>query len=122
MAKRSDKPSAKNNTGDSAPKAAAQGGRAKSAQASGKNPSGGGKSGATMSRAAAKAAATPSKVEQLKEFFGESWVEVKKVTWPTRKECITTGVAVVVLVIIMSLFLALVDMGLGKLVKYIIGN
>ncbi|MFV0349688.1 MAG: preprotein translocase subunit SecE [Halodesulfovibrio sp.] len=61
-----------------------------------------------------------SKISQLKEYFEESQVEIKKVVWPSRKETITTGVAVLVLVVIMSLFLGVVDLGLTKLVEYIL--
>ncbi|MGE4299296.1 MAG: preprotein translocase subunit SecE [Desulfovibrionaceae bacterium] len=60
------------------------------------------------------------KARQLKEFFEESKVELKKVTWPSRKETITTGIAVVVLVIVFSLFLGIVDLGLSKVVKLIL--
>ncbi len=61
-----------------------------------------------------------SKVTQFKEFFEESQVEIKKVVWPTRKETVTAGVAVLVLVVVMSLFLGVVDLSLTKLVEYIL--
>lgn len=60
------------------------------------------------------------KIAQFREFFEESKAEMKKVTWPTRRETITTSVAVLVLVILMSLFLGVVDLGLSKLVEYIL--
>ncbi|GFM37854.1 preprotein translocase subunit SecE [Desulfovibrio psychrotolerans] len=61
-----------------------------------------------------------SKITQLKEFFEESQVEIKKVVWPSRKETVTTGVAVLVLVVVMSIFLGVIDLGLTKLVEYIL--
>lgn len=47
-------------------------------------------------------------------------MELKKVTWPTRKETLNTGVAVLILVVIMSIFLGLVDLGLARLVEFIL--
>ena len=61
-----------------------------------------------------------SKVTQLKEFFEESQVEIKKVVWPSRKETVQTSIAVLALVVVMSLFLGVVDLGLTKLVEYIL--
>ena len=60
------------------------------------------------------------KVTELKQFFDESLVEIKKVTWPSRKETVSTSIAVVVLVFVMSLFLGVVDLGLTKLVELIL--
>ena len=61
-----------------------------------------------------------SKVTQLKEFFEESQVEIKKVVWPSRKETVQTSIAVLALVVVMSLFLGFVDLSLTKLVEYIL--
>ncbi|WP_045221944.1 preprotein translocase subunit SecE [Desulfonatronum thioautotrophicum] len=60
------------------------------------------------------------KAVQFKDFFEKSKLELKKVTWPTRKETQATCMAVVVLVIIMSLFLGLVDLALAKIVEVIL--
>ncbi|MBU1002992.1 MAG: preprotein translocase subunit SecE [Proteobacteria bacterium] len=62
----------------------------------------------------------PGKVEQFKEYFEQSIVEMKKVVWPTRKEAVATSVAVLVLVIFMSLFLGLIDLGLSKAIEAIL--
>jgi len=61
-----------------------------------------------------------AKAAQLKEFFDQSKVEMKKVTWPSRKETITTSVAVLVLAIVMAAFLGLVDLGLAKAIEAIL--
>ncbi|NJB69527.1 preprotein translocase subunit SecE [Desulfobaculum xiamenense] len=61
-----------------------------------------------------------SKIQQLKEFFDQSKVEMKKVTWPTRKETIATSVAVLVLCLVMAVFLGLVDTGLTKAIEAIL--
>jgi len=60
------------------------------------------------------------KAKEFKTFLDESRVEMKKVTWPTRKETVTTSVAVLILVVLMSLFLGIVDLGLSKLVEYLL--
>ena len=65
-------------------------------------------------------AALTEKVGQFREFFEESKVELKKVTWPTRKETIATCGAVLILVLVMSVFLGIVDMGVSSLVKLIL--
>ncbi len=69
---------------------------------------------------AKKVATEPGKVQQLREFFDQSVVEMKKVTWPTRKEAVATSVAVLVLVVFMSLFLGVVDLGLAKAIEAIL--
>jgi preprotein translocase subunit SecE len=60
------------------------------------------------------------KITQLRDYFEEAKGELRKVTWPTRKETTATGIAVLVLVFVMSLFLGVVDLGLTKLVEYIL--
>jgi preprotein translocase subunit SecE len=61
-----------------------------------------------------------AKAQELKEFFEESQVELKKVTWPTRKETLATCTAVMILVVVMSLFLGIVDLGLSKIVEAVL--
>ena len=68
----------------------------------------------------ASGAPLKGKVEQAREFFEQSKVELKKVTWPTRKETINTGIAVLILVVVMAVFLGLVDLGLARLVEFIL--
>lgn len=47
--------------------------------------------------------------------------EVKKVTWPTRKEVITTSIMVFVMVFIMALFFLGVDSVLSSIVQWVLG-
>jgi len=72
------------------------------------------------SKKAEAKASEANKATQLKEFFEESQVEIKKVVWPSRKETVTTSIAVLALVVVMSLFLGFVDLSLTKLVEYIL--
>jgi preprotein translocase subunit SecE len=48
-------------------------------------------------------------------FVSEAWQELKKVTWPGRKETISTTIVVIILVFIIAGYLGLVDMGLSSL-------
>jgi preprotein translocase subunit SecE len=47
-------------------------------------------------------------------------VELKKVTWPSRKQTMGSTVVVLVLVIIISLFLGVVDFGLSSLIQWVL--
>jgi|TARA_B100000315_G_scaffold135596_1_gene124921 preprotein translocase subunit SecE len=51
------------------------------------------------------------------EFFKESWQELKRVHWPTRKETYAATAVVLVLVLLISLFLAFVDFGLTRAIQ-----
>lgn len=68
-----------------------------------------------------KASSEPGKIEQAKVFFEESKAELKKVTWPTKKEIRVTTIAVLILVTLMSIFLGVLDLGLVKIVGAITG-
>jgi len=54
------------------------------------------------------------------QFLREVRVELKKVTWPSRKQTIGSTVVVLILVIIISFFLGAVDLGLDQLVRMIL--
>jgi preprotein translocase subunit SecE len=56
---------------------------------------------------------------QITQFVSEAWQELNKVTWPGRKETLGTTAVVLVLVIVISSFLGLVDMGLSAIVNRI---
>lgn len=54
------------------------------------------------------------------QFLREVKVELKKVTWPSRKQTMGSTVVVIALVILISLFLGLVDMGLSSLIAVVL--
>ncbi|MBM4297365.1 MAG: preprotein translocase subunit SecE [Deltaproteobacteria bacterium] len=60
-------------------------------------------------------------VRQLIEFIEESWQELKKVYWPSRKETYAATGVVIVVVILVSLYLALVDLALTKTIQAVLG-
>lgn len=59
-------------------------------------------------------------LEGVTRFLKEVRQEVKKVTWPQRKEVIGSTVVVIVAVFVVSFFLGLIDVTLQKLLSYII--
>jgi len=54
------------------------------------------------------------------QFLREVKVELKKVTWPSRKQTIGSTVVAIVLVMIISLFLGVVDMSLTSLISLVL--
>jgi preprotein translocase subunit SecE len=54
------------------------------------------------------------------EFFKEAWQELKKVHWPTRKETYVATLVVVIVVLLISFFLAAVDFGLTRAIQVLI--
>jgi preprotein translocase subunit SecE len=54
------------------------------------------------------------------QFLREVKVELKKVTWPSRKQTVGSTVVAIVLVMIISLFLGVVDMSLTSLIQLVL--
>jgi preprotein translocase subunit SecE len=59
-------------------------------------------------------------LEKVVQFLREVKVELRKVTWPSRKQTVGSTVVVIVLVMIISLFLGIVDIGLSKLAQVLL--
>jgi preprotein translocase subunit SecE len=70
---------------------------------------------------AAGVALTTEKGRSLMGFMKSARTEVRKMVWPTRTETIQTTAVVLVMVIIVAIFLWLLDMFLGWIMKMIIG-
>jgi preprotein translocase subunit SecE len=62
----------------------------------------------------------PNVFQKAMEFLREVKVELKKVTWPTRKQTTGTTIVVIIFVFIVSAFLGLFDLGLSKLVQVVL--
>ena len=58
---------------------------------------------------------------KVKGFLSDAKAELRKVTWPTRKQAFASTAVVIVVVIIVSVFLSIVDFGLAKIIKLILG-
>jgi preprotein translocase subunit SecE len=54
------------------------------------------------------------------QFLREVKIELKKVTWPTKKQTIGSTIVVLVLVFLVALFLGLVDISLTSLIRLIL--
>ncbi len=59
-------------------------------------------------------------IQKSIQFLREVKVELKKVTWPSRKQTIGSTIVVLILVLLISLFLGLVDMGLTSFVRVVL--
>lgn len=55
------------------------------------------------------------------QFLREARMELKKVKWPTRKELLASTAAVIILSLLISLYLGIIDFGLIKIIKGIVG-
>jgi preprotein translocase subunit SecE len=60
-------------------------------------------------------------VQMSLQFLRESRTELKKVKWPTRKELLASTAIVIGFVLVISFFLGLMDFGLIKIIKNIVG-
>ncbi|UCH00557.1 MAG: preprotein translocase subunit SecE [Deltaproteobacteria bacterium] len=56
-----------------------------------------------------------------RQFLVDAKVELKKVTWPTKKELLSATAVVLLLVILIAFFLGIVDLGLVKIIKNVVG-
>jgi preprotein translocase subunit SecE len=56
------------------------------------------------------------------KFIQEVRQETAKVTWPSRKETVTTTIMVFIMVVIVSVFLSVVDYIIGNGMRLILGG
>lgn len=61
-----------------------------------------------------------AKVKEFKSYLELSRTEIRKVTWPTVQETRKTSLVVLVFVVLMAFFLGVVDLGLSKLISFIL--
>jgi preprotein translocase subunit SecE len=54
------------------------------------------------------------------QFLREVKIELKKVTWPSRKQTIGSTAVVIVVIILISIFLGSVDIGLSSLIRAVL--
>jgi len=55
-------------------------------------------------------------------FLKEADIERRKVVWPTHQEAVQTSLMVIIVVIIISLFLAVVDWAIGSMVRSLLSG
>ena len=71
--------------------------------------------------------AVAKKTEGKKKFnivktFKDMWAEIKKVTWPSKKELVRQSTVVIVFVLLLTVIVGLMDWGLSALLKLIISR
>lgn len=64
---------------------------------------------ATVSKQPAQTAHRPNGIEQIRRYFRESRIELKKVTWPSREQTVNLTIVVVVVCVVIALFLGGID-------------
>ena len=62
----------------------------------------------------------PNFFQKAMDFFREVKIELKKVTWPTRKQTTGTTIVVIIFVFVIAAFLGLFDYSLSKLVQVVL--
>jgi len=60
-------------------------------------------------------------IGKTNKFLTDVKVELKKVTWPTRKDTYASTIVVIVLVLASAVFLGGVDLILSRLIRLILG-
>ena len=74
----------------------------------------------TDKQAAAKKSDSGKKRFNLVKTFKDMWAELKKVTWPSRKDLIRQSTVVIVFVLILTVVVGLMDYVLSNLLRLII--
>jgi preprotein translocase subunit SecE len=54
--------------------------------------------------------------KSLKNYFQDAWSEVKKVTWPNRKELTSSTLTVLAVVVLFAVFLGVIDLLLTTII------
>ncbi len=62
-----------------------------------------------------------AKTTSLSDFVRETRNEIAKVSWPTRKETVTTTIAIVVMALVAGVFFLAIDSALGFVISRILG-
>ncbi len=68
-----------------------------------------------------KGVAGSNMFEKIKAFLKDAAVELRKVSWPTRRETVNSTVVVIALILMLGVFLAIIDGALAKIMGIIIG-
>ncbi|TRZ74526.1 MAG: preprotein translocase subunit SecE [Deltaproteobacteria bacterium] len=59
--------------------------------------------------------------EKIVRFLKEAKIELRKVTWPSPRQTLASTSVVIIVVIIVSIFLGIVDFGLAKAIRMVLG-
>jgi len=61
-------------------------------------------------------------INKITNYFSQSFQELRKVSWPTKKETVNLTIIVGISIIIAMLFLTGIDWVLSKIVNLVIGS
>lgn len=53
-------------------------------------------------------------------FFSDSWTELRKVKWPSRKELISYTLVVLITVLFVTVYFYLLDLGISEVVRLLL--
>jgi len=62
------------------------------------------------------------KNNKIVKYFIDSYRELRKVTWPTKKQLIRDTLIVLISSIVVTAFVGVVDLGLTKLLEYFVAS
>ncbi|MEN6620275.1 MAG: preprotein translocase subunit SecE [Smithella sp.] len=60
-------------------------------------------------------------MQKVVQFLNDAKVELKRVTWPSRKQTMASTFVVIIIVFVMAIYFGIIDFGLAKLIKFILG-
>lgn len=52
-------------------------------------------------------------------FFADCWAELKKVKWPNRRELTSYTIVVIVTVLFITIYFAILDLGISELLRLV---
>ena len=61
-------------------------------------------------------------MKKIVQFFKDSWSELKKSTWLSRKEVIQSTILVGIVVVLVSAYVGLIDFGLTRILGVVVGG
>ena len=64
--------------------------------------------------------AQPNIIQRVRDYIDELRQEMRRVTWPNKKQVQTTTVVVIVCVFLFAAFFAVVDLAFGRGINYLI--
>lgn len=67
--------------------------------------------------APARTGGIATRIANIKQFYRDVKLEMKRVTWPSRQDVINTTVITIIAVFFFAFYLMLVDLGLTKIIE-----
>ena len=59
-------------------------------------------------------------MQRIKKFFSDVFREMRKVSWPKRKELTRSTITVLSTVVFFTVFFAVIDLGISELIRVIL--